>query len=617
MTDDWFKIVFLASALLFAYHHFGFPMVLRWLADRERARNGSASPRDMDAGALKPTMTVIVPAYNEQAYIAEKIRNLAALDYPVDRLRIVIALDGCTDDTAQVAAAALEAAGNPDHFELVVNTTNRGKLQLLNAEIARATSNVVVLSDASAVVDRDALLRGAAHFGQSDVGVVCGTYKLRAAGSEGEAKYWRYQTQMKSDEAAVAAPMGAHGAFYMFRRAVWTPLAADTINDDFVLPMKIVADGYRAIYDENIVAWELEKTSSPQEFSRRVRIGAGNMQQLIMFGGLLNPWRTQRGGADRRWRTAFVFGSGKALRVLIPFIAMLGVVSCLYLALRGYGLFESIAISGLVVTGLGIFAALNPGPRIPKALAWLGYLLEGHFASLIGSFNYLRGNAGGAWSAGRTEKNRPREYVPFAIRAGKRTFDIVFSVVGLLLLWPLFLPIALAVRLESPGPVLYRQRRVGRIWNDRTEVFELIKFRTMYQDAEARSGAQWATKNDPRITSVGLFLRKTRLDELPQFINVLRGEMSIIGPRPERPQLIDGLERQLPLYTERTYGLRPGITGLAQINQGYDESIDDVRNKLLFDHAYAAHLSRFTNWVKMDFGILFGTVWVMVAGRGQ
>jgi lipopolysaccharide/colanic/teichoic acid biosynthesis glycosyltransferase len=127
----------------------------------------------------------------------------------------------------------------------------------------------------------------------------------------------------------------------------------------------------------------------------------------------------------------------------------------------------------------------------------------------------------------------------------------------------------------------------------------------------------WATRNDPRIAKVGWFLRKTRLDELPQFFNVIAGDMSLIGPRPERPKFIDNLQTEIPFYVERTYGLRPGITGLAQINQGYDETIEDVRRKLLFDHAYAAHLTSPLRRLMMDFKIIFGTIAVMLMGRGQ
>ena len=606
------KVIFILSTVLFAYHHFVFPFALQRLA----RRNGRKGLPDggVKAHAGAPSVTVIVPAYQEEAMIEEKIRNLAAINYPKDRLRIVVALDGCTDATSALAKATLQQLGNPQHIELQDNPLNQGKLRILNTEIARAKSDIVALTDVSASFDADALRRVVEHFRDAEVGVVCPTYRLRSPGSKGEAKYWRFQTRLKACEAAVAAPMGAHGAFYAFRRVCWKPLPADTINDDFVLPMQIVADGYRAVYDESIVAWELEETSGEQEFGRRVRIGTGNMQQLFRFAGLLNPWRRVAHGTWReRAALAFVFASGKALRVLIPFIVMAGAAACLYLASLGYMMFASIAVSGLLVSVLGLWAILNRGPHVPKLVAWLGYLMEGHAASFLGAIDYLRGRRTIRWSSGQ----RHVEYVPFATKFGKRAFDMVFSFLALVLLWPLFIPIAIAVKLESAGPVFYRQRRVGRIWGDRAVVFELIKFRTMYQDAEAKSGAQWATKNDSRITRVGYVLRKTRLDELPQFLNVIAGDMSLIGPRPERPQLVGSLEEKLPFYLERTYGLRPGITGLAQVNQGYDTSIDDVRRKLLFDHAYAAHLSRPLNWLRMDLKIIFSTLWVMITGRGQ
>ena len=145
----------------------------------------------------------------------------------------------------------------------------------------------------------------------------------------------------------------------------------------------------------------------------------------------------------------------------------------------------------------------------------------------------------------------------------------------------------------------------------------MIKFRSMYIDAEARSGAVWATSNDPRITPVGRFLRKTRLDEIPQLLNVLKGEMSIVGPRPERLGFYARLEAVVPFFADRTAGLRPGITGLAQVNQGYDRDIEDVRRKVAFDHAYALRLSMFMSWLWSDIRIMTQTVTVMATGRGQ
>ncbi|EGR0056420.1 sugar transferase [Vibrio vulnificus] len=199
----------------------------------------------------------------------------------------------------------------------------------------------------------------------------------------------------------------------------------------------------------------------------------------------------------------------------------------------------------------------------------------------------------------------------------KRLFDLVFASLALLVTLPLFPLIALAIKATSRGNIIYKQLRVGRSTPEKMELFEIMKFRTMYCDAESRSGAVWATENDPRITPVGRFLRKTRLDELPQLFNVLKGEMSLIGPRPERPDFYQRLEQEIPYFADRTYGVLPGITGLAQINQGYDTSIEDVRRKVGFDHSYALSLNSFSNWLQTDIAIIVKTIIVMVDGRGR
>jgi len=203
------------------------------------------------------------------------------------------------------------------------------------------------------------------------------------------------------------------------------------------------------------------------------------------------------------------------------------------------------------------------------------------------------------------------------ITFAKRSFDLIGATIGLMLLLPIFPIIGAAIAFTSKGPVFYRQLRVGKSTPEKMEFFEIIKFRTMFQDAETRSGAVWATENDPRITPVGRFLRKTRLDELPQLFNVLRGEMSLIGPRPERPTFYSKLENAIPYFADRTYGVLPGITGLAQVNQGYDTCIDDVRRKVGFDHSYALSLNSVASWLVTDLGILTKTILIMVDGRGR
>ncbi len=184
----------------------------------------------------------------------------------------------------------------------------------------------------------------------------------------------------------------------------------------------------------------------------------------------------------------------------------------------------------------------------------------------------------------------------------KRLFDIGASLLLLLLTWPLVLATAIAVRLESSGPAFYRQRRVGLYG----VAFDCIKLRSMRSDAEVAGQAVWAEKDDPRITRVGRIIRKTRIDELPQCWSVLKGEMSFVGPRPERPQFVEDLEAQLPYYAER-HMVKPGITGWAQINYPYGASIDDARQKLEYDLFYAKNYSPF-----LDLLILLQTLRVIL-----
>jgi len=203
------------------------------------------------------------------------------------------------------------------------------------------------------------------------------------------------------------------------------------------------------------------------------------------------------------------------------------------------------------------------------------------------------------------------------IKFFKRAFDIIFATFLLLIGWPLMLIIACVVKVSSPGSIFFCQQRIGLSTPDYVAFFTMYKFRTMITNAEQHSGAVLATPNDVRITVVGRFLRKTRLDELPQLINVLRGDMSLIGPRPERLEFYQRLEHAIPFFAERTYLVQPGITGLAQVNQGYDTCINDVRVKLGYDHGYALSLSSLYQWVKMDSHIILKTLVVIINGRGQ
>jgi lipopolysaccharide/colanic/teichoic acid biosynthesis glycosyltransferase len=239
------------------------------------------------------------------------------------------------------------------------------------------------------------------------------------------------------------------------------------------------------------------------------------------------------------------------------------------------------------------------------------------------------------------------------VRLVKRSIDLASSLVGLALTAPLVPIIAAAIKLDSPGPVIYRQRRAGvllgteRIDGEprlRFVTFDVLKFRTMSNDAEKGTGAVLAKKDDPRVTRLGRLLRKTRLDELPQLWNVLRGDMSLVGPRPERPELLSNLAHAIPLFEERMRDVKPGITGFAQVNLGYSGSApqgsdidklkealvnpykldeaagaeaDDLRLKLLYDLAYSAQLDDLWNYLRTELDIIARTPLVMLRGIGH
>jgi lipopolysaccharide/colanic/teichoic acid biosynthesis glycosyltransferase len=234
-----------------------------------------------------------------------------------------------------------------------------------------------------------------------------------------------------------------------------------------------------------------------------------------------------------------------------------------------------------------------------------------------------------------------------AVRIVKRLIDLLAGAIGLPLTAAILPFVAVAIYIDSPGPIFYRQRRAGRLFAAapiRFEEFEMLKLRTMRPDAERLSGPVLASEHDPRVTRVGRILRKTRLDELPQFWNVLIGDMSLVGPRPERPDLLANLTLAIPFFEERLRGVKPGITGLAQVSLGYNgrpeegsaeaalactfanpfhvaEAVgapaDDMRMKMLFDLAYVASLERFSTFLATELSVIARTPLVMLRGVGR
>ncbi|MCZ8183940.1 MAG: sugar transferase [Beijerinckiaceae bacterium] len=600
MSAFWFLLAI--SLVLLAYHHLVYPLWLRAVPLR--------SPQPPPADGIWPSLGVVVPAYREAEHIEAMIHQLAALDYPKDRLEILVVCDGSPDDTPERARRALAALAGQDHaIRLIDHPVNRGKVAVLNDAIGALRAEIVVLFDTSSIVPPDILLRLAPEFHNPGTGVVCPAYGLAEGSAPGETAYWRYQQGIRRREAAFAAVMGAHGAGYAFRKAAWAPLPAQTINDDFVLPMRIVADGFRLVDRPDIVIGDREVARAGIDRRRRRRLGAGNLQQVLLCHRLL--WAAG-------WRMGLLFASGKALRAVAPLLVLTALASAIGLAFTAASPLDLLPLAAVEgVAFLALLADRLPQGRLRALGQALRYALGSYLAMARGIFDLAMGRFDDDRRlADRREPGGALVLSPLT-RGLKRLFDILIALMaflGLLVIGPL---IAMAIRLDSPGPIFYRQLRVGRALPDRTDLFHLIKFRTMRVDAEAGTGAVWAAKGDPRVTRLGRFLRKTRLDELPQCLNVLRGEMSIVGPRPERPVFFSKLEAEIPFYVERTFGLKPGVTGLAQVSTGYDATIDDVRLKILFDHSYALKVQSPWAWLRTDLAIIAKTFLVMGLGMGR
>ncbi|WIG81475.1 sugar transferase [Photobacterium damselae] len=587
----------LLLTFLIIYHHVIYSVGLLWFAKHLPHPTESTQTH-----LTQPTIAFVLPIHNEADYIEQKLANILMLDYPADKLSLYIFNDGSDDATlTQITHWQTKFKEQGIALHLEHEEHNSGKVVRLNSLIHLAQqSDFIAFTDASALLSIDGLQQAVMQFQSPSIGALTGNYLLQNGGT-GEKQYWQWQNQLRYAESELGSVMGGNGAFYMVRSHLVEILPEDTINDDFILPMNVLKHGYKIVFNAHINTVEIAPTSQSQDYRRRQRIGAGNLQQLIRCRFILR---------QKNYGALWLFLSGKGLRTVMPFILIAYFFINLMLTLTG-SILGSILFTGQC---LGYSLALLPSLGFKnKYLIKLHYFVASYFASLIGMLRYSVGQFKRGW------RHIPPidSYQPQITSGCKRLCDIVLSLLGLGLTLPFWPFIALAIKLNSKGPVFYRQLRVGKIEQETVDLFEIIKFRTMYYSEKNQADLSWAKKADPRVTSVGRFLRDTRIDEIPQFINVLRGDMSLIGPRPERPELCGSLQNALPFYLERTAGLKPGLTGLAQVNHGYDNTIEDVKEKIGWDHAYAVTLGSPWQWLKMDIYILIKTIKIMLTRKGQ
>ena len=237
----------------------------------------------------------------------------------------------------------------------------------------------------------------------------------------------------------------------------------------------------------------------------------------------------------------------------------------------------------------------------------------------MGFVRFLTGRREGLWRRGPArpgiDLTRPAR-PPLSVRFVKRTLDILLASVGLVVATPVLVVTAIAIKLESRGPVFYVQRRLRPGPYGEPTTFPMIKLRSMRADAEKGTGPVWAKQDDDRVTRVGRFIRKHRIDEIPQLLNVLLGQMSVVGPRPERAFIAEQFEEKIPGYSDRHVVQQPGITGWAQVQCGYDTSVEQLRDKVAHDLTYLAHLYSVPAYLKTELRVLRRTLSVVITGRG-
>ncbi len=387
--------LFWASAGIVLVGLFGYPLVLlAWDAVREvlagaRYVVGGPDRRARRRDDRWPSVTIVISAFDEEGCIRQKIENCLALDYPEDRLDVVVGCDGCTDRTAQVAREVRDP-----RVSIAELSPRSGKPSVLSRLVPTARGDVVLLTDANVLLDRGALKALARHFHDPGVGAVVGRLRLynRARRDYEESLYWKYETILKYEEGKHGCVVGANGGIYAIRRLLFAALPAGTIVDDFVVPVRIAARGWKVPFEPEAQAYEETTEDYGREFGRRARIGAGNWQALALVPDVLDP------------RTGFLFFgfvAHKLVRWTTPLWMGLALLSNAALASRGPGwvllLLGQLAFYALALAGRA--RARGPARRLASA-AW--YFVAMNAALAVGFWRFVRGTQRAAWE--RTER---------------------------------------------------------------------------------------------------------------------------------------------------------------------------------------------------------------------
>ncbi len=387
-------IIAIILLIIIIYHHLGYPVLLKLVGRFKTKKIAESHSKEL------PKIHIVIPAYNEESMIAQKIDSLSWLDYPDNKLSISIYCDGCTDDTVRRAIKSQSQFYNRDLDIRIVNIKeNMGKVAVINKAIAECDEDILAFSDVSSILSSDTLRLTAKQMSNKKVAVVTGNYSLFSINPEtssgslgdslGESIYWQYQNKIRSLESNLGAVMGVTGGYFSIKKESCHTLEADTINDDFILPMLAVIKGGLSVLDSDIRILETETTPLEQDAQRRLRISQGNMQQVIRLKALLLPGIK----LERIW-ASWMFFSGKFLRVVMPYllISLLILSATLVTESPLFMLLFCAQISVYLVAIIHqCFNRLKVSNRMSKnkLVKVISYLCQGHLMGLIGSTSYL------------------------------------------------------------------------------------------------------------------------------------------------------------------------------------------------------------------------------------
>ena len=387
------EILFWLAVGLVAFSYLGYPLVLVvW----DGVREALAALRFVAGGADRrapgtppealPRVTLAFSAFDEESCIQQKIESCLALDYPPDRLEILVGCDGCTDRTAELARRA--GGARVQVHEL---SPRAGKASVLTRLVPSARGDVVVLTDANVMLEPGALRALARRFTDPAVGAVVGRLRLLdAAGrDEEEGLYWRYETFLKYHEGKHGCVLGANGGIYAIRRILFSPLSADTITDDFVIPVRISLRGWKVLFAPDAVAWEETAPDADREFVRRARIGAGNWQALARVPDLLDP---------RTGFLCFAFLSHKLLRWAAPFLLAVALAANVALASAGraWG-YRALLVAQLAFYALALVGRAGAPGGARRVAALAHHFVAMNAALAVGFWRFVRGTQAATW----------------------------------------------------------------------------------------------------------------------------------------------------------------------------------------------------------------------------